>query len=280
MPLMSNRDSSPKEEQNQNKETKENTNNETVLEQGDSYNESKMGEVLDKIPDSLKSKKVILIICGVVILLAIAGIVFQIVSGGESGSKDKFSKYEDSPEQVEQTFKYSSEQRQALRAYGFSGDEIDEHEQAQDDPEALINKATEDIKNEKRKVYKELQKEMLDSASPEYKALIEDTWLAGEAHEVKMPAGGIFDTIEKTENIRYKKLESHGNQCFIKITLEDGATTFMTVHPDRYLTLKDEGNMVITYKKVVYGDNYYVLDMKEKPITSVTEGSNSNNKIH
>lgn len=272
MPLMSN-----KEEQTP---QKENTNNETVLEQGDSYNESKMGEVLDKIPDSLKSKKAILIICGVVILLAVAGIVVQIVSSGGSTSKDTFSKYEDNTEQqVEQTFKYSSEQRQALRAYGFSGEEIDEHEKSQDDPDALIDKVTEDIKTEKRKVYKELQKEMLDSASPEYKALIEDTWLAGEAHEVKMPEGGIFDTIEKTENIRYKKLESHGNQCFIKITLEDGATTFMTVHPDKYITLKDEGNMVITYKKVVYGDTYYVLDIKEKPITSVTEGSNSKNVI-
>lgn len=276
MPLMSNKNNEQKEEQSS---QKENTSNETVLEQGDSYNESKTSEILDKIPDSLKSKKVILIICGVVILLALAGIVFQIVSGGESGSKDKFSKYEDNSEQVEQSFKYSSEQRKALRAYGFSGDEIDEHEKAQDDPEALIAQATEDIKNEKRKVYKELQQEMLDSASPEYKALIEDTWLAGEAHEVKMPAGGIFDTIEKTENIRYKKLESHGNQCFIKITLDDGATVFMALHPDRYLSLKDEGNMVITYKKVVYGDTYYVLDIKEKPITSVTEGSNSNNKI-
>lgn len=279
MPLKSNNTGNTEEKKNINI-AKDVPDKEEVLEQGDSYKEDKVSDVIDKIPNSLKSKKAIFIVCGIALFLAVAGIIVTAVNSSE-GSDNEFSKYEDSTadDTVEQ-FKYSEAQRKTLRAYGYTGDEIEEHEANQDDPEGLINSAVEDQKTELRKTYSELKSEMLQNDSPEYKELLDDTWLVGDPYEVKVPEGGIFDTIEKTENIRYKKLPAHGIQCYIKITLDDGRAAFMPVHPDKYVTLKNEGNMVITYKKVVYGDNYYILDIKEKPITSATEGSNKENSIN
>ncbi len=65
-------------------------------------------------------------------------------------------------------------------------------------------------------------------------------------------------------NVDYIKLPAKGHQLFIKFFLENGDAVFMTVTPERYLELKESGNIVVRVSYTQTADGKRIItDMIE-----------------
>lgn len=158
---------------------------------------------------------------------------------------------------------YSSDEVSSLRGYGYTGDEIEYHSQNQTPYDTLVQKAEEAYDNK----YKEWRQSILDAASPEYKELVDKTFLGSGETPSTCEASEVVNYGTHTENVDYEKCGVYNYQAWIKVHTSIG-DLMMSPELTRYTELEDSGNIVIVYNYAVNkdGDMLYVTSIKEKSI--------------
>lgn len=243
-----------------------------ILKQGSTYEETEVEEREEKKPGlPLKGKVIIgvcvvaVIIIGVCILLSrgrsnvdvddgLSGLdsMDDIYGGAEIIDKptgDGLDSWDNIPIV---TFTYTADEVAELRAWGYTGDEIEAQQLLETPAETLIAAS------------RAAQEARTNPASPEYEALLNSTFLGQEKLNLpaEIPAGSVYyDTI--TLNADYEKVEAHGHNLYLKIYLKDGSYAFMECPFHRYVELEDSGNIVVTYRTSTYNGITIVSDMSE-----------------
>lgn len=156
-------------------------------------------------------------------------------------------------------FSYTEEEKQQLRAWGYTGDEIEAHELDGTEASELISAAKQE--------QEEARATLSNPESPEYQALLNNTWLGQQAltipgYEEGVTEGAIYyDTV--TLNADYDKVPAHGHNLFLKVYLDDGSYAFMECPLLRYTQLADSGNIVVTYQTASLNGVTIITGMKE-----------------
>lgn len=250
--------------------------------QGETYQEDSINTEEQITPSALNTNKIKLLIgLGAVVLVAV---VFLFTAANKKKEKsdmvaDDMSEeiaweqfvaaqegsgvsIEDDTVKSNEPISFSNETVLSLRKYGYTGDEIEYAMANGINYEYMIEEAKALIESTNEEVIRELN----DSSSEAYKKLLKMTWLGGKKIKIKdlssdPDARYSLDTY--VVNGDYVKCEPRGNQLFIRITLDDNSYAFMTVEPTRWVSMKDEGNIVVQYDLYTYG--------KVKVITNITE---------
>lgn len=196
---------------------------------------------------------------GVICLLIVAAIVMGLIMSSKGG---KGEVVEDTSDQIlsdeelfgddiewiipEETFSYGGNELVALRAAGYTGDEIEDAALAHIDAQELIKQA----ELERDAWIQEAIAPLYDATSQEYKDFISQTWLTlpsrNDTQEWESVAG--YYTVRK--NLDYEKVAVYGNQLFIKIYLDDAEHDdwfFLNITPIEYNKLKAVGNVIVEY---------------------------------
>lgn len=161
---------------------------------------------------------------------------------------------------------YSIDDIKKLRAAGYTATEMEEMSAKGEEVDSALQKAKALRDAYLMNLYKELQKDVQKDNSDSYKALVKDTWLGGDLRPVHKEENVMYDTKTLRENCRYTKVAPLGGELLLRLTLKNGDILYYNIHPSRYEKLDDEGNMVIDYDLITYGDKIYYLNIKEVPI--------------
>ena len=196
---------------------------------------------------------------GVVAILVVAIVVVFLSGKSEEkpkqGSSDDWAAITYTP----YVFKYTDAEKTQLRAHGYTGDEIEAFEAQQQDVGQLIQQA----KDLMTKTYEETVAPLFDNASEEYLELLDKTWVGQREFDVPADVTN-YSYMSTTLNLDYEKVSSAGLQLFIKVHVNDTKAIFMNVKPDRWLQLKDRGNIVLNIK-------YVQLPNGEQVVTDMVE---------
>lgn len=158
---------------------------------------------------------------------------------------------------------YTDKELRALRKWGYTASEISIAERDGLSARDLVASAKED----REAAQKEALAAVSDTASDEYKNLLDKTWLGGEELDVSgFTSDLIYMPSERVENVDYVKCEPHNQQCFIKLILDNGIPAFMYITPDRYNELPDTGNMVVDIQTVTAGDVEVITSISEQRV--------------
>lgn len=216
-----------------------------------------------KPEDDGKNKKLLILglgIAGIVILIIVAVTLASVFA--KNKAKRDAERAEDllidEDEYVEE-FKYTDEEKSALRAAGFTGDDIELNEFDEIPAQTLLEKAH----AEREALYEKEILPYFDAASDEFKELYEDTWIGQGELEYDTDVDN-YSYMNTTINVDYEKLPARGRQLFIKLHLKSGISCFMYIAPDRYMELEDSGNIVVKVEYVKTGKG-------EMIITNLTE---------
>ncbi len=218
----------------------------------------------------VKIKSKLPLIGAVAIFIVIVVIVFKNLPDWKSSKKNNKSEKEAAeqtiteapPAQVVQSKSityYTPDEVEALRENGYTGDEIEEYDELEMPAENLIEAAI----AVRTALYEEEAKPYQDSKSEEYKKLEADTWVGQPKLKIDSDITG-YTYYSDITNVDYKKLPARGMQLFVKLVFPEGEVAFMTVTPERYLTLRNEGNIVVEY-------NYILTSEDKKIIISIQE---------
>lgn len=164
---------------------------------------------------------------------------------------------------------YTEADKSSLRAAGYTGTEIDVAETNSEDVQDLLMKAKVEKDKYLQKTYKELDEDARKTESSDaYKELKQYTWLGNTPGELVYDATKSYTTETVTYNARFDKIPLRGNECLVKLYLDDIGLepAFYNVHPERYAQMKDTGNMVVVFDMVTYNGNKYITDITEKAI--------------
>lgn len=225
-----------------------------VEESSSIIDKSQQSTVSDKnvVPEFLANNKKKFIIGGVVGLLAIVLIlvlvlVFNDASNSEDDLPDFVTEEDIENPTAPEEFKYTEEQKESLRAYGFTGTDIENLERDQFDPQEAIRR----VKILREEAEAETLTKFYAGRSKKFKRLENLTYFGNAPR--KVPKGTVDSTYYEQLNVDYEKVPLYGSQCFIKLKLKDrGTNAFMYIEPDRWRQLKKKGNIVvgITYSYI------------------------------
>lgn len=159
----------------------------------------------------------------------------------------------------------TSEQSDTLRKLGWSGDEIDIALSYGLNYQALVDYATE-LRDEEAK---EALQRMSDTAGPEFKEIMNYTFM-GQG-EVQNPSGDRDQYEESRTSVKinadYIKCPTRGNQLWLKCRIATDAYVWYQCSPIRWLTLPDEGNIVLNVDFWLLNDTAYVTNISEADST-------------
>lgn len=140
------------------------------------------------------------------------------------------------------TLTYSSDQIKNLRKWGYTGSEIEDASASGLDYDKLID---ESVKQQKEAM-KDTMSALNDTMSPEYKNLLNKTWLSGEEINLDgVDTTTVMNQDSRVENVDFEKCGAQGTQLFLKLHLDNGTAAFMCIDPQRYVELPDTGNIVV-----------------------------------
>lgn len=167
----------------------------------------------------------------------------------------------------ENTFKYNMDERDLLRNYGFTADDIDRLEVEETNP----NAAVEEVISNRKEINDAELKPYLDGASDQFKKLKDMTWIGTGtmSPSVFSAVEGEFEQYSGTYNCDYVKVTPMGVQLFLKVILADfnNQAVFMMVNPELYNKLSDSGNLVVEIEFNQYTDGkILVTNISEKAI--------------
>lgn len=229
--------------------------------------------VLEKVEDStddvdVSKGKAIAIIIGIVIGLVIM-IALTIVIMTKKSSSRKEVPVEETSEVIDTsedewvsapTSFYTEEDRELLRKWGFSGEEIQSYEEQQVPANDLVEKTKKDQIEAQQEVLNALD----NKKSKAYKKLIANTWLELD------PVTGTFSSdptdyaeFEAVDNADYSKVPARGNQFWLRITLSDKTVIFMPVSPYEYASKEKSGNINIRYRYFLCNEVKYISYIEE-----------------
>ena len=158
----------------------------------------------------------------------------------------------------------SDEDRIRLRQLGYTGDEIDFALSNGFDVEGLIK--------EVEKLYDEeadaALKRMSDSASEEFRYVIDNTYFSQEGYEfvdiTELPFGEAdYYHGSYVVNADYVKCPTYGAQLQLKCKVSSDLDIFHVVTPERFASLPESGNIVLEVFYTVFGSSIYVTDVVE-----------------
>lgn len=153
-------------------------------------------------------------------------------------------------------FQYTSEEIQQLRAWGYTGTEIEQY-QVDQVPAADLIEAS-------RQAQEEARATLANPESPEYKNLLEQTWL-GEP-SITVPYVGTdtaYTVTTRRVNCDYVKTEPHGTNLMLKVLLPDGTHHFMEVSVIQWSRLAPSGNIIVDYSELSYNGQVFITNMVE-----------------
>lgn len=249
-----------------------------IHKQGAEYKDSTEIEEAIQEDDTSKKKSwkvyVTLAGFGAVIVLVLIGLIVAKVRGDDT--KDPPPSDSNSPgivvgddaywDQFEEpgtTFSYTDEEKQQLRAWGYTGDEIEEHESNETSVDELVAAS--------RQEQEEARATLSNPESPEYQALLNNTWLGQQALTIPQYEEGVSEGIiyydTYTLNADYEKVPAHGHNLLLKVYLEDGSYAFMECPLLRYMQLPDSGNIVVSYQTATIDGATIVSNMKEVTVS-------------
>lgn len=155
----------------------------------------------------------------------------------------------------------TTEEAEELRRYGYTGDEIELALQYGMDTQAMIDHGIE-LRDQEAK---DALVRMSDTAGPEYKRLLNYTYL-GEP-EVLNPSGdrSQYEETKATVKINadYVKCPTNGPQLWLKCHIATDAYIWYQCSPVRWLSLPDEGNIVLNVDFYMMNDTAYVVHVEE-----------------
>ena len=159
--------------------------------------------------------------------------------------------------QFDTVFTYTAEEKASLRAWGYTGDEIETAQFAETPAQELIDAS--------KQAQEEARAALSNPESPEYLALLNQTWL-GEAVSAE-PNFIVNETQYSTEtvtlNADFEKVPTHGSNLFLKVKLEDGSHHWMECSPFRWGDLPQLGNIVVSYDRITFDGQVYITNMRE-----------------
>lgn len=153
-------------------------------------------------------------------------------------------------------FQYTKEEREQLRAWGYTGSEIEDYQLEQTPAADLIAKAKE--------AQEQARATLANPESPEYQNLLNQTWLGEPA--VTPPYVGAdtpYTITQRRENCDYVKCEPHGTNLMLKVELPSGTHHFMEVSIVQWSRLNDRGNIVVDYQEIEYEGKVFITNMHE-----------------
>lgn len=206
----------------------------------------------DDSPKFKLSKGMVLAIAAMVVIALV--FILVMLKGSDEGEKEpEVPTYEDPFDDPnlewltpDSSIFYTDAEKSALRAAGYTGDEIDAFAsqglsasdkilQAQAERDAWIQEAIAPL---------------YDTASDEYKAFISQTWLTLPERSDMNDWTQVATYYTERKNLDYEKVTVYGNQLFIKVYLDDAAHKdwfFLNVTPTEWLQLNDSGNVIVNY---------------------------------
>lgn len=213
----------------------------------------------DNVKEKKKINPLIFLISGGVILIVIGFFVinnYYTKYQKEKEMEEQLAAYEEPPP----PFKYSAEEREEFRVWGFTADDIEKFEAEERNPAEIIQ----DVKDKQDKAIAELFEPYKDSESEEFKELKKNTWVGGEdipEEVLSMPYSEYFGTY----NCDYRKIPAKGTQLYVKIYIfELKQAAFFTVTPERYAQLKETGNIVVYVTFNKYDDGRIIITKLEE----------------
>lgn len=175
-----------------------------------------------------------------------------------------------------------------LRKLGYTGDEIALALSQGFSVDMLIEEATE-LRNAEAK---EAMKRIQDSASDEFKYIINNSIFCMEeqnfdSFDVNVEGSMNYKSVYVV-NADYVKCPIRGHQLYIKCKIANDTYVFYDVTPERWETLPDSGNIVLSVHYSLYGSQYpnmYVTNIEEVNTTQITvnpedSGSDINDIIY
>lgn len=158
----------------------------------------------------------------------------------------------------------STQQQIELRKHGYSGDEISFALEQGFDVDALIEAAV-DLETAAQK---EAIKRLSDTAGPEYKYLLNYTYLGQDEQPLVSQSDlPLEEQISYTEtvvlNTDFVKCPLNGMQLYLKCKYSGDTYIWYQVTPQRYLDLPESGNIVLQLQLHHYGDSTYVVGITE-----------------
>lgn len=244
-----------------------------IHQQGSEYKDSTEIEEAEQEDKSPKKKlKTILIVVAfgaLIVVLLVALILSRVASKNpqdpptstteEPGIVVGDDAYWDQFDDPATMFSYTDEEKQQLRAWGYTGDEIEEHESNETPVDELVAAS--------RQEQEEARATLSNPESPEYQALLNNTWLGQQALTIPAYEEGVSETAihydTHTLNADYEKVPAHGHSLLLKVYLEDGSYAFMECPLLRYMQLADSGNIVVSYQTATINGATIVSGMKE-----------------
>ena len=160
---------------------------------------------------------------------------------------------------------YTNETAERLRAYGYTGDEIEALLNAGFSEQALIDHS---LELQDKEAEDALQR-MSDTAGPEYQRMMYYTYLGQD--EIWNPTGDRDGIEESRSNIKinadYVKCPTNGSQLWLKCKIANDTYVWYQCSPVRWLTLPDEGNIVLDVTFWSMNGTAYVTGINESDST-------------
>ena len=214
------------------------------------------------------TKTFVMIAAGIIVLL----LIIFIVLASNGSEEDTPNIQEEELEWIipDSQYSYTIDQIERLRMVGYTGREIEEFEALQIDVDELVKEAT-----AKRDAWvQEAIAPLYDATSQEYKDFISQTWLTLPKRNDTDDWDNIAQYYEVRKNLDYEKVETYGNQLYIKIYLDDYEHNdwfFLNVTPEDWVRLKDKGNVIVAYtyctRYLLVGQNTLIEDFENIFIT-------------
>lgn len=237
-----------------------------------------------------KGKIIIFAILGLVVIAIICWVVFTMknkqnnnttqpveveppIQSTENQLSFETNDYSDGyyEEAVDVSF-YSEEQIEQLRSFGYTGTEIEQY--------TTEEKSFYELKQEAEDARKEWLnaaiKPFMDTASDEFKYAYNSTWLSLQPVDMDTITS-TYGFYENTENLTYEKIPLYGHQLYIRVFLNPEKTDWflLSITPERYHELADQGNIVVTYgyntAAIVNEDGSLSEDVNSKIIIYASE---------
>ncbi len=168
------------------------------------------------------------------------------------------------PEAAQTLDNLGSGDQALLRKYGYNADEINLALEWGFSVNDLVEAAME-VQDE---AAKEALKRMSDTAGPEFKELLNSTYLGQPEITVDdqrgLPAEELVSEVKvQTINADYVKCPTRGTQLLLKCRIGDNTYFWYAVTPQRWVTLPESGNIVLDLSIAYYGDDIFVIDARE-----------------
>lgn len=231
---------------------------------------------------SFNPKLIAIIACGVVLVIIIVLLLGFVTSKRDAKAQQEMNDkiYQDilaqeelkanmpsepvvaetTPVVQQSSVSYSQKEISALRLWGYTADEIELASRDGIAAKTLVAQA----KHDRELAQKEALDAVSDTASPEYQAILNKTWLGGTPLDMStVEPGRIYNRETATVNVDYEKCGAQGNQLFLKLILDDGSSAFMYITPSRWVELPESGNIVVTIARMEAGGLSIITDIQE-----------------